>query len=322
MRSLVALLLLCLWSTTATAQEADLRIDGRPVYNADGSVRLTAVVTNSGPDAVMDVDITVQFDIAAATASELPTGCTGSSIGVVCSFTEIDAALLSADEELAVELVVTPEGEGDITLNVRSSTDDPDESNNEDTVPLVPPSTVDVALDERGLQEPNRNTLVFSARNNGPDVATGIAVMGTVTIDFLEAIDAATAEQYTTLSPNDDAVCGRQVPDSEGNFDRWTFPVSCSVRDLEVDEEIEFRFVFDQGDNAVFRLTATSDGLDTDLANNVTDGDFLNSPLEVIEGEEDGCCATTKAAPSSIPVLLFLGALMVFRRRPCVRSAI
>lgn len=321
MKALIVLLLMCA-SSAASAQEADLRIDGRPQYDPDGSVRLTAVVMNAGPDDVADVDITLQFDIATATASELPTGCTGSSIGVVCSFTEIDAALLAADEELAVELVITPTTAGDVALNVRSSTTDPDEANNEDTVPLVPPSTVDIVLDERGIQAPDQNTLVFSTRNNGPDLATGVSVSGTVTIDFLDEIDGATAEARTTFSPNDDAVCGRQVPDSTGTFDRWTFPVSCSVRDLEVDDEVEFRFVFEQGDNAVFRLTATSDGLDTDLANNVTDGDFLNSPLEVIKAEEGGCCATAKASPSSIPTLLLLGVLAAVRRRPCVRSAI
>ena len=176
---------------------------------------------------------------------------------------------------------------------------------------------IDLGITELGEDRGGSKTLVFTVENAGTQTAADVSVAGQITVNFDEAHGRDSAGSRTEITSNGDVVCGRAVPDSEQILDRWTFPITCSVRDLGSLDSEEFRFNFEDANNAVYRLTVTSSGTDSNPLNDTSDGDFLNSPIEFIDTADDTGCATAPTTTRGTGSLLAaLVGVLLARRRP------
>lgn len=184
-------------------------------------------------------------------------------------------------------------------------------------LPAIAVAESDIAMSVRGIERGARKTLVFSATNAGPNVAAGVQIQGTVTVNFDEVLDADAVRAKTGMVHGEDAICARRVDDVDP-VDRWTLPVTCTLADVAVGQLIEFEFWFDDAVNAQYRIRSQFGSLDQNQANDVVDGTFLNTPTEVLDVDDEGCCATVAATPRTpapVGVLLALLAVRVHNRR-------
>jgi uncharacterized repeat protein (TIGR01451 family) len=120
---------------TVIQREADLVVDKtasvKTVYIGD-TITYTLVITNNGPQDATGVIVTDTLPVLVSLL-HAPLGCTESSQVISCEIGD-----LGVDNSVTVTIVVTATGEGDAvnSVEVLSDLDDPDMTNNTDSVSI------------------------------------------------------------------------------------------------------------------------------------------------------------------------------------------
>jgi hypothetical protein len=185
MRQLVALALFVATVSlggSAYAQTADLSADVEPIRRGS-IVDAVITVTNSGPDAVFNVDVAIQYDAMAITATQYDDGCSNSSIGLTCSYSTLDEPLMEVGEELTIGVTFDTDTEDEeVIITVASPADDPNPGNDTTSFSVdIPESAADAGGGEA-------------------DAGTGATDAGTPTEPADEGCCATTATR-TSLPP-------------------------------------------------------------------------------------------------------------------------
>lgn len=116
----------------AFAQTADLSVTADAVRDAD-AVDVALTVANAGPDAVFNADVAVQFDTDVVTVLSSDEGCSGSSIGLVCSFSAQNDPLIDAGQELTLHATLQTAEDAEVIVTVTSVDGDPNPGNDSTT---------------------------------------------------------------------------------------------------------------------------------------------------------------------------------------------
>jgi len=199
-------------TTVGTATQADLAVTNTassPTVLAGSSFTMTAVVTDNGPataSGLVFTENTASNSAATVNATfaslAIPSGwaCSTPAVGGTGTITCTIASLASGGTATFPIVMNVPSGatSGTVllgTANIAASTPDPNAGNNAATATTTVATTgqADLAVTSSGLPNPvtpgNNITYTQSITNNGP---TAIAVSGTTTVTFTDAIPANT----------------------------------------------------------------------------------------------------------------------------------
>ena len=157
-------------------QQADLSVTKTPAADGvllGGTLAYTLVVTNSGPSDAAAVVLTESIPAGTAVQT-LPDDCTGTG-PVTCALGDLPAGSTVSLEIVLAVPETTQVGPLTNTASVSSSTDDPDEQNNEAAATVEAIAQADVVLDKRLVTEnPVAGEPVvfeFVLTNRGPTIA-------------------------------------------------------------------------------------------------------------------------------------------------------
>jgi len=251
--------------TTPVGKSADLSI----VKNADpaqvvagGNILYTFDVTNSGPDEATGIVISDTLPAGVTYVSGAP-GCNAVGQVVTCSINPIAAG---GNRQTGITVSVSPTATGVITnsAHVTGNENDPDPSNNDDSVDTTVKANADVEIIKTASpSNPNSGdtvTYTLKAKNNGPDQAGNVVVTDALPagVTFISADSPCTQAAGTVTCALGTLAAGQEVTlEVKAKVDHWadTDPSADHLLDVQ---KVENQIDLNPGEQKTIQVTCPS----------------------------------------------------------------
>ncbi len=315
-------------ATTSVAALADVTVTKTAPANVDAGTDFdyTITVTNNGPSTAADVTLSDPLPGQVSFVSVSPAGptCTEAAGTVDCDF----GSLASGASEI-VTVTVTAQDEGapsfDNTATVATSTPESDDTNNDDTAPVVIDPLADVTVTKTSPANVDAGSdfdYTITVTNNGPSTAADVTLSdplpgevsfvsvapspacgelaGTVGCGFGSLASGASQVVTVTVTAQDDAAgpfdntatVATSTPESDDTNNDDTAPVTiAALADVTVTKTAPASV--DAGSDFDYSITVTNNGPST--AADVTLSDPLPGEVSFVSVSPAGPTCTEAA---------------------------
>ncbi|HMU27219.1 MAG TPA: isopeptide-forming domain-containing fimbrial protein [Solirubrobacterales bacterium] len=257
--------------TTPVGKSADLSI----VKNADpaqvvagGNILYTFVVSNAGPDEATGITITDTLPAGVTYVDGAP-GCSAAGQVVTCTLNPIAAG---GSRQTGITVSVSPSATGVITnaAHVTGNENDPDPSNNDDSVdtPVKANADVEITKTASPANPVSGDTVTYTlkAKNNGPDPAANVVVTDVLPagVSFVSADSPCTEASGTVTCALGTLAAGEEVTlEVKVTVDHWgdTDPSADHLLDVQ---KVENQIDLNPGEQKTIQVTCPSGYFATD----------------------------------------------------------